>query len=141
MFMLQMVVLYCGSFSANPIHVFEVFVMDYINKAFQVVSEFNEFMTKICSAASAQNSLMSFLNVFCSEPQHPLEHDDVLQPQNIESAKSSVKVLNSDWIPKSQRSYSRIHCNGTENSAIIMHGGRSKCELLLLTQTRFDLFQ
>jgi ankyrin repeat protein/tetratricopeptide (TPR) repeat protein len=96
MFMLQIVMLYCGSFSANPIHVFEVFVMDYINKTFQVVSEFNVFMTKICTAASAQNSLMSFLNVFCSEPQHPLEHDDVLQPQNIESAKSSVKVLNSD---------------------------------------------
>ena len=96
MFIIQNVMLKCGRLSANPIHMFDRLVTNYLMNAFKQVAEFNAHMVRISSAASVQNSLTSFLNVFCNPLQSPQDHDDTLQPQTFDSATSSLQALVSD---------------------------------------------
>jgi len=81
---IQKLLLKCGRLSANPIHVLDQFVTNYLRSTFKLISEFNWLMVRISSAAYTKNSLSSFLKIFCSEPQSPVEHDDTLQPQNFD---------------------------------------------------------
>ncbi len=94
-YLLQNVLVICGRFAANPIHIFDSFVKRYLTRTFKLISDFNALLGKFSVQASVQNSLMSFVKVFCPELPFPVEDDDVLQPQNVDSASQSLKTMES----------------------------------------------